>query len=356
MNKDIQIGIIGARGVVGQTVAQYLEQRYRVLKGGRTIPKAAETWQQVDIYQADSLKAFCDRCEVIVNAAGPTYQIEDRIAKMAALCGAKYVDVFGGGKLERLLTPTKGKNIIGAGCVPGLSGILLRYLAEHMDPKDHLRIFHGGEECGGLAACKDILLSSVEKYGTPDKILKDYQLCDVKSNGSIFEYMDGFQAPVSSSAFFTEEDWKVKACYALANLEDYQVYANTDSRELIAKGCMQFTFASNDNTRDDICREIVAKQQELLRGKSSWFAMRTTAQGDTGTRGVIVAAEDSSVITGLVAGLCAESLLEEGDWNGTKWAFQCLEPQRVFDVLEKYRVELKLETKDLVSDMEFGEI
>ena len=356
MKKDIQIGIIGARGVVGQTVAQYLAQRYRVLKGGRTIPRIEETWQQVDIYQVDSLIAFCNRCEVVINSAGPTYQMEDRIAKVAAICGTKYVDVFGGGKLERLLTPIKGQNIIGAGCVPGLSGILLRYLAEQMAPEDSLKIFHGGEECGGLAACKDILLSLVEKYGIPDKILKDYQLCDAKSKGFIYEHMNGFQAPVCLSAFFTEEDWKVKECFELANLEDYQVYANTESKDLIAKGCVQFTFAANDDTRNGICRDIMTKQQELLQGKSSWFGMRATAQGELGAREIIVATKDSSVITGLVAGLCAEFLLEEGEWIGTKWAFECLDAQRVFYVLEKYIAELKLVTKNIVSDMEFGEI
>jgi saccharopine dehydrogenase-like NADP-dependent oxidoreductase len=82
MSRSVTFGIVGGYGATGRVVAAELWKscEAEILVGGRTVDKgkalAAEFENRVsaaylDILDADSLEAFCRRCSIVVNCAGP---------------------------------------------------------------------------------------------------------------------------------------------------------------------------------------------------------------------------------------------------------------------------------------------
>ena len=83
-----KIGVLGASGTVGFLVCELLQERYEIIGGCRRKNKKFETlkhfvWQEVDLYDEESLESFCQKCEVVVNCAGPAGSIKDRVALSA---------------------------------------------------------------------------------------------------------------------------------------------------------------------------------------------------------------------------------------------------------------------------------
>lgn len=97
-----------------------------------------------------SLENFCSGCDIVINCAGPTYKIGDRIAVVANRNGSDYVDIFGGGYLEYQLYKEciEGKNykIFAAGSMPGFSGIALKWLISKFDIIQKIKVYEGSFE------------------------------------------------------------------------------------------------------------------------------------------------------------------------------------------------------------------
>ncbi|MFJ7243058.1 saccharopine dehydrogenase NADP-binding domain-containing protein [Kitasatospora sp. NPDC098652] len=80
----------------------------------------------VDVEDDASLAAFVRGCEVVVNCAGPSHRSAARIARAALAAGAHHVDAGG----DPAPLPTQGRcAVFAAGALPGLSGLLPRWLA-----------------------------------------------------------------------------------------------------------------------------------------------------------------------------------------------------------------------------------
>ena len=149
------IGVIGATGMVGAAVAERLHSAgLPILLGGRrrssiNHPTHADIEiTQVDITDSVSLDAFCRSCSIVVNCAGPSYRILDTVARTALSNGAHYVDPAGDDpvytRLERPPGPQKAA-VVSAGLLPGVSAMLLSWLADRLDePVHRLSCLAGG--------------------------------------------------------------------------------------------------------------------------------------------------------------------------------------------------------------------
>ena len=93
----------------------------------------------VDVTNPDSLHRFCAGCRVVVNCVGPLGGSRTAVAAAALAAGAGYVDSGGDETLrEELASLTApavpgarraGTAVVGAGVLPGLSGLVPRWLA-----------------------------------------------------------------------------------------------------------------------------------------------------------------------------------------------------------------------------------
>lgn len=164
-----KVGIIGASGKIGLMSAKALEGSCCIKGGSRNYSdsfKGIENfeWQQVDIYDDDSLDKFCDGCDIILNCTGPAGIVKERVAVAAGKMGIPYVDtadVILVDKSIRDALPQNSVYVAGAGYVPGLGGLLIKYISEKLfDRVDKVKCYQVGKQCFSSIAFTDIVLTS----------------------------------------------------------------------------------------------------------------------------------------------------------------------------------------------------
>ncbi|KIU46384.1 MULTISPECIES: saccharopine dehydrogenase NADP-binding domain-containing protein [Bradyrhizobium] len=171
MMRSAPIGILGASGQVGHHVVGWLRREtvgpLRLGGRRRTALEALRQYANDDIRSLDlnddrALAEFCRGCRVVVNCAGPSYQVLDRVARAAAAEGAHYVDVSGDGPAHALLRDHMPADpgwiaILSAGMLPGLANLVPAWLSDRTGGA--LTVYGGGVERIGGAAAADLVLS-----------------------------------------------------------------------------------------------------------------------------------------------------------------------------------------------------
>ncbi|MFH8385674.1 saccharopine dehydrogenase NADP-binding domain-containing protein [Kitasatospora sp. NPDC018058] len=142
------IGVIGGYGTVGVQAARLLARwgagPLRV--GGRDEARAARLAAElgpsaeaarVDVEDEASLAAFVDGCALVVHCAGPSHRTAVQVARAALAAGAHHVDAGTANGLAELGAVDRAA-VFAAGALPGLSGLLPRWLAQQ-----HFAEIHG---------------------------------------------------------------------------------------------------------------------------------------------------------------------------------------------------------------------
>ncbi|MCR4769990.1 MAG: saccharopine dehydrogenase NADP-binding domain-containing protein [Bacteroidaceae bacterium] len=179
------IGIIGGTGRVGTLIVDYLLNQQdcpEILVGGRTSPDKTQILNKYsdkplryycfDYNNENDLDAFCSQCVIIINTAGPSYMINDKIALAALKNKSHYIDVGGYGRLYKMLEPydntIKSQNlcfIIGAGWMPGLSGVFSKSIIEKYSNEYDatiFKIYYGAVDNWSYNSSYDLAVSSME--------------------------------------------------------------------------------------------------------------------------------------------------------------------------------------------------
>ncbi|MEM1255612.1 MAG: saccharopine dehydrogenase NADP-binding domain-containing protein [Cyanobacteria bacterium P01_H01_bin.21] len=165
MSKTRTIGVIGAYGQTGVVVVSELLKRTdcTLLIGGRDAQKVHHLVQVmgervigkvIDINDKKTLSEFCASCAIVLNCAGPSYSVLDKVAQAAKEHGCHYVDPGGYDyvleKIQADQTEIADKNLsflLSAGWMPGLLEIFPMYVevsaAQYFDQLNSLDIYYG---------------------------------------------------------------------------------------------------------------------------------------------------------------------------------------------------------------------
>ncbi|MFB7372411.1 saccharopine dehydrogenase NADP-binding domain-containing protein [Streptomyces sp. NPDC056222] len=179
MSRAPRIGLLGGAGAVGREVAARLRARGvgEVLIGGRDMAAAEAVVAGVlhgeghavaaDADDPASLRDFCAASDVVVNCAGPSRLLMDRVAVAAVRSGARYVDVGGDDPVYERMTRSSavdtGSVLLSAGMIPGLTGLLPRYLAGlGFTDVDRLTVYHAVRDRIGRAGAYDFVAGIAE--------------------------------------------------------------------------------------------------------------------------------------------------------------------------------------------------
>lgn len=195
-----RVGIIGGYGRVGLESVKHLldTTAYNIIIGGRnkrigeaTVesmgPKVSS--QVVDVHNQHSLDSFCRRCDIVINCAGPSRCILDKVALSSLREGVHYVDAAGDDPLYDSLADKneaikqKGLTfVISAGMYPGLSGVFPAYVAaSQFDSVDSFEIyFAGGGDTFTFSSAYDFVCSIQEGYSEG---MAYYQNGQIKKKG-----------------------------------------------------------------------------------------------------------------------------------------------------------------------------
>ncbi|MER6001110.1 saccharopine dehydrogenase NADP-binding domain-containing protein [Nonomuraea angiospora] len=328
------IGVLGGYGAVGGTAARLLADHPGLRVGGRDgaavrrfvdaeLGGNGEAWQ-VDALDAAELARFCAGCQVVVNCAGPSYLLRDRVARAAFGAGADYVDAAGdAAAFAQADAGTQGRTaVLSAGMLPGLTGLVPRHLAALASPNAGLRldVYTGGLDRLTPAAAGDFLLAGQEERGAALAAWRDGARVARALTPVHDVQLPYFPGPVTAYPYLSAEAERVAAELGLAEARWYNVI--TGDGVLAA--------ASAAGQAADLTR---AAELELA-GRTPYYVLLFQLSGPHGTRTLALRTHDSYALTAAVAAHAAMAVLRGEVAAGLHQADAVLDPARVLADLE----------------------
>lgn len=183
MPNEKNVGIIGGTGTIGTLIVEYLTpllDGHTLLVGGRRAVEEVSfsrdrgyklKYCQMDYQKDTDLDNFCARCLIVINAVGPSLKTGDKIALCALKNNCHYIDIGGYDILYNLLVPhektihsQKRCFVIGAGWMPGVSGVFPKFIIEnHLgNPgKTKFRVYYGAVDNWSYSSAYDLAMYSM---------------------------------------------------------------------------------------------------------------------------------------------------------------------------------------------------
>ena len=339
------IAVLGASGAVGAAAVSWLRRwgigplRLGARRPGAVAGQGVEA-VAVDATDPRSLTAFCRDAAVVLNCAGPSYRLLDRVARAALDAGADCVDTAGDGSAHRLLTARDPAAlgrvaVLSAGVLPGLSGLLPRWLAAGVRDRPIGLTAH----CGGLerctrAAAADLLLS-LPSAGGPSahggsavhgESLAAWR-AGVRRPGVLRAgpvTLDHFPGTPFRQPFLTAEADRLAVRTGLYDVDWYQVYPGDRVRAVLA-GAVGTDLSDPDTFAATAARLRTAADVDLA-GRRPYYrlAFRLTTPG--GPRELVVELADSYRATGWLGAHTVRAVLAGEIPPGLHFAADVLDP------------------------------
>lgn len=343
--KEPLVGVLGCGGAVGSVACDILQQSYRILGGQRHKPaklpgKYAFEGMELDLYNSESLAHFCSECDIVLNCAGPSYRIGKRVALAATEANSYYVDVFGEDSLEQSLLVNKddidGLFVIAAGVFPGLSAVLPLWLfSQGFETVDSIHTYAGGREHCSFGAGADILLSSVADYGIPNAYWKNGSVTRFSEPSSNATYLPGFKGKVYAQHFLSNETVRLAKQLKLHEAHWHSVNADKQVMDTISKCCSRLSINASDKVLEESVTELVTAASMALSGREPWYTMmielQGTNQGETKRKRAILRSSNSYQLSGVVAAVTVQTILQQRPADGVYRAFELLDPSEVIE-------------------------
>jgi hypothetical protein len=323
------VGIVGAYGAVGRTVSRLLAQwgKCRLRLGGRNpdavrralgnaIGTAADVLA-VDLLDDTSLERFCRGCGVVVQCAGPSYVYLDRVARAAFAAGADSVDPGGDLPVHARLADVDFRGnrrtaLLTAGMMPGLSGLLMRWLAQAQCGSARRLIgYVGGRGHLTEAGAADYLLSLVDTtHDTLTAWRGGTRLCRALAPLKDAD-LPFFPKGVTAVPFLSAEAERVARSLALDDVSWYTVYEGEQMLATLRRMPKSFTDTSALMTA---AAELSRAADLDLCGRTPYqqFVLRIDGDLSAGPVGrtLVLRAADAQALTGAVTALAVDALLE----------------------------------------------
>lgn len=355
------IGVLGCGGALGHTACEVLQQAYKIRGGQRHEPAGTAgngnfQWVKVDLYKEAELQAFCLDCDVILNCAGPSYLVGDRVARAAAKANAAYVDAFGASPLEKALVADgwdkEGVFVIAAGSFPGLSGILPRWLAaEYFEQVIALHSFAGGREHCSPCAGLDLLLSSVLHFGIPGAFLRNGSVVRGSADNNEKVYIPFLKEMVYKQRFLNDETVKLANLLHLAEAHWYNIIVDQVVQDAIIKSYTRLSRGYNDNTLQEAIQDLCEAADLALYGHNPWYVMTTELQGEQNgkllRKRCILRSKSSYELSGVTAAVTVATVLKRELKRGVYWAFEVLDPAETMARLVTTKAAVSIDIVDI---------
>ncbi|URZ02603.1 saccharopine dehydrogenase family protein [Clostridium felsineum] len=340
------IGVIGCGGIIGKVVTEELLKFYKVKGAQRSIPKLFQNsdkfeWIKTDLYNKKDLYDFCKKCTIIINCAGPSYKIKDRIADAAIKNCCVYFDlsdnIFTDKKLFENIN-NKGTYIIGTGYVPGISGAIPKIIAnKEFDEIDTVYCFQGGRQMFTKTMVLDIILNSLlyEIYQS-----SFYQDGKIEQEPKEFDnkiYLPGFFEPVYIRSCLSKEIIEVAKDNNIREIHWYNAVPDQNIFNMINKTLKQIRVSGKGITFERIEKVCEKNIFEARVNNNYWSTMLYefygVCDGVKKRKRLIVTMEDSNIICGQVAAETIKMFIKGNYSNCVYWGKDILD----YDILDKMK-------------------
>jgi len=341
------IGLLGSTGTIGNEVFMHLKKEYNIRIGtrntGKLLPADCE-YMSVDITKSDQLEAFCIGCKIIINCAGPSYQLSPLVANAAIKANAHYVDVFGGPALEKefmnLLDLSDSTSIICAGSNPGLSGLLPKWLIKkYFDRVDKLICYAGGREKCSYGSGLDVLLSSINDYGIPDGEIKDGEISKGISEDAQTLYLSFQKEDVYLQKFLHEEYKRLAFELDIQDAVWYNIVPDLINHETISNSCKRMLRGADDNILYEEILKLQRISNMVTASREQWYAFIVEISGEKDgiatKKRCILNSNNSYKLCSFITLHAVKKIMEKRVPSGLYWAYNILDPEEVIEELLK---------------------
>ena len=342
---EVAVALIGACGEVGRVAAVQLAMHSgSVLRAGaRNLNSAARLIDRirapraqpmrVDLYDEASLQRFCAECTIVVNCAGPSHLVSDRVARAARAAAEHYVDAAADLELHDRVRAlqfdaTRRSALIGAGMQPGLSEMLPRIITRDFDPGATLTVHAGGLDHMTDTAAEDYMQLLRSDFGAINTIWLDGRPAALPSGTSRSAPPAFFPAGATAVPFLSHDAARLAKRLCLRSLQWFTVFPGrhmyealslaqlrTGSLEPAAAGRILARAAELDLFGHQPCQLFVLELAGSLRGEPRHRMLVCRGHSATELTGLMVARTVLEVLEGTTptgVGFAADALAPEG--------------------------------------------
>ena len=345
------VAVLGGTGVVGQAAVRMLTrlgiEDLRV--GAREVtriessalPPGAER-RRVDAGDPDSLAEFCAGTRLVLNCAGPSYLMLDRVARAALAAGSDYVDVSGDGPTYRLLEGSPlvrpGRTaVLSAGMLPGLANVVPRLLADDLTGA-RLVVYAGGIEPFAAASAGDLALSLDSSDGDEGdwygETLAAWAGGRRRRNAlPVREDVEvaGFPGRVTTMPFLTADAERLARSAGLEDLHWYNVFVGNALRLTLTR--LRGRVRGDAATLAAIVDEISAAAALDLAGLDPFYSMAFTVHRSNGIDTAVLRTPSSFELTAATAAYAVRAVLSGVIAPGLHYADDVLDPHGLLDTV-----------------------
>lgn len=350
----VLIGVLGGYGAVGSAAVRLLSRSlpgtgYRVRVGGRRAEEAAKLVGQelgdhgeavgVDVFDDESLRAFCRGCDLVVNASAASYLVVDRVAQAALAVGADYVDAGGDLPLYDKLVPmdlaAMGRRaLVTAGMMPGLTGLLPRWLAKLSPvPPRKLVAYVGVMDRLTPAGATDYLLSLRDRDEESQAIWLDGRRVTRAATAIAETELPFFPGRVTAYPYLGYEGQRLAVELGLSEVRWHAVF---DGGATMMATLSRLQGAMSGESDLQVAAQELAAAAELdMFGKEPYQLMVFEMSTPDTTRTLVVRSDDTSTLTGTVLALATIQVLQERVPAGVHFAAEGLDAPELVEALKQ---------------------
>ena len=330
------IGILGYRGAVGQYVLNCLKDKYPIKCGQRSESIKREKgikYVKIDILNRNELESFCKNCNVIINCAGPSYYLSKGIAEVSKEKNIGYVDIFGVDIFKTLGESKNNTIILGAGSLPGLSGMLPAWMKNKIDTDniEKMKIYAGGNEEVTTVACVDYLLSIFRGFGKSDVYCSEGKVS--KSTKESVILPEVFPSNSMGFEYLTEEMMLSASKNKIQELHWYNVQIQTSYKNIMNEAFLQVLKNPKKDNIFQVAKKVKDKILKDTENTEKWYRIWIEAVKDGRMESCGFKCDNSSIISGKIAAICAEKLYDFNNNPGIYWPFEVLNSEQVLETL-----------------------
>jgi hypothetical protein len=331
------IGVVGATGGVGRVAVASLRAMGvgPLREGGRREGGRLEGWR-VDVRDPDSLARFCAGCAVVLNCAGPACDIGDLVARAAAAAGAHYVDPAGDDGLYDMVAETwpdtGAVGVLSAGMMPGLTGLLPRYLAAtaRVGPAD-LVAYVGGRDSFTPGAAADYLAVD-GGFGTPMVAWRGGRIASAGRAPMTEQALPFFPERVIAQPYLSTETVRLAGELKLDNVRWFTVFAGAH-----VLAALHLIASAPAEVRADSVRRLCRAAELDLFGHRAYqlLVVECAGPGGAAARTLALFGTGASALTGTVAALATVEVWRGRVPPGLHHACEVLDPVTAVEALAR---------------------
>lgn len=347
------VAVLGATGLVGRDAVTMLRQlgvaRLRV--GARDRDRLAALAAQagaeplpVDADRPESLARFCAGARLVLNCAGPSYLLLDRVGRAAFAADADYVDVSGDGPAYQLLAgaglPPAGRvAVLSAGMLPGLANLVPLMLGEGELAGADLLVYAGGIERFSDAAAGDLVLSldasdeagnGAQWYGEPFAAWRAGRRVSRALAVAEQVRLAPFPGRVTLMPFLTADGERLARATGLDSLRWFNVFTGGQLRLVLGRWRGQVS--QDPATLAAAVAELATAAEVDRAGQQPYYLMTFTLTrpdrgGQAAARTAVLRTHSSFALTAATAALTTRAVLGGQVPAGLHVADEVLDPQ-----------------------------